>query len=179
MAIISTDIKYRLSAPGASAGNTAAATIGDGRGNFVSTTEITSATLHNVFTKISGSENANSQTDYCCIFVYNSHATLTLQTPAVWISAEVAGGATVEIGVDTTAASTLGSSSAQALTIASDTTAPAGVSFSAPTTFATGLALGDIPAGYVKAFWIKRIAANTAALAADGATFSVQGSTAA
>jgi hypothetical protein len=94
-----------------------------------------------------------------------------------YISAEVAGGASIAIGPDTTAASALGSATAQALTIANETTAPAGVTFTAPTTAATGIALGTIGSGQVKAFWIRRTAANTAALSGDGVTLGISGDT--
>jgi hypothetical protein len=95
----------------------------------------------------------------------------------MYLSAEVAGGASIAIGVDTTAASALGSATAQALTIANETTAPAGVTFSAPTTAAGGISLGSIPVGNVRAVWVRRTAANTAALSGDGVTLAVSGDT--
>jgi hypothetical protein len=67
-----------------------------------------------------------------------------------------------------------GSASAQLLTIASNTTAPAGVSFSSPTTAASGVSLGSIPVANVKGLWVRRTAANTAALSNDGVTLAVQ-----
>ncbi|HEY9334362.1 MAG TPA: hypothetical protein VIQ79_08075, partial [Kribbella sp.] len=62
-------------------------------------------------------------------------------------------------------------------TIANKTTAPAGVTFSSPTNAATGVALGTIPAGQCKAFWVRRTAANTAALSNDGVTLAITGDT--
>jgi hypothetical protein len=41
-------------------------------------------------------------------------------------------------------------------TIANETTAPTSVTFSAPSTAGTGLALGDIPAGQRRAIWLRR-----------------------
>ena len=87
-------------------------------------------------------------------------------------------GAGVAIGIDTVAASALDNASAQGLEVTNETTAPSAVSFSTPTTKATGLSLGDIPAGQVKAFWIRRTASNSAAKDADGATISVEGDSA-
>ena len=95
----------------------------------------------------------------------------------MWLSAEVAGGAVIAIGADTTAASAVGSASAQAVTIANRTTAPAGASFTAPTTFGAGVVLGNIGTGQVKGLWVRRTLANTSALNADGVTLSVQGDT--
>ncbi len=56
---------------------------------------------------------------------------------------------------------------------------PAGITFSAPTTKGTGLNLGSLNAGQVRAIWIRRTAANTVAVSNDGATIRVEGDTAA
>lgn len=130
-----------------------------------------------MFDDITGDENANLQVDYRCIFIHNNNGSLTLLSPVIWIPSQVAGGANVAIGVDPTAASAIGSSSPQAITIATTTTTPAGVTFSAPSSFATGLPLGDIPAGQCKAFWFQRTATNSPALNNDGVTIQVQGDT--
>lgn len=177
MAISSSDIKQRLSVVTGSAGNTLSGTVGASLGKYISTTDVSGTPLNDLFPDVTGQENLDSNVDYQAIFVYNAHATLTLQNAVVYISAQVSGGAAAAIGVDSTAHSAVGSSSAQALTIANKNTAPAAISFSAPTTRGTGLALGDIPAGRVKAFWIQRTAANTAALNNDGATIVVSGDT--
>lgn len=177
MSITATDILFKLSTTAGSAGNSGAGTVGQSLGKYISTTQITSASLHNLFNAVSGAENAASEVNYQCVFVHNAHATLTLTGAKVYVSAEVAGGTAVAIGVDTTAASAIGSASAQALQIADDTTAPAGVSFSTPTTSGAALTLGDIPAGQCKAFWVRRTAANSAAQEDDGATMTVFGDT--
>ena len=97
----------------------------------------------------------------------------------VYLSAETAGGASIAVAVDTVAASVIASGSTQMTTIANETTSPgAGAgAFSSPTTAATGLSLGTIPAGQCKGFWVRRTAANTAALSADGVTIAVSGDT--
>lgn len=169
-------IKYSVAA---AAGNTTAGTAATSLGDQISTTEMPDATLNALFDDVSGAENAASDVEYRCIFIHNSNAANALQSAAVWLSSEVAGGAAIAIGVDTTAASAIGAAVAQALTVADESTAPSGVSFSSPASFATGVALGDIPAGYCRAIWVRRTAANTAALNSDGVTLSVQGDTAA
>lgn len=180
MAILSTDIKFKLATTAGAAGNAnSQADPNASLGKYISTTEITDNTLNNLFDDISGDENAASTVDYRCVFIHNAHASLTLQSPKAWISAEVANGASIAIGLDTTASSAIGDSSVQALTIANETTAPAGVSFSAPTTKGTGISLGNIAAGYCVAIWVRRTAANNAALNNDGATLKVEGDTAA
>ena len=178
MPIVSNDIKTKLSIKTGSAGNASSQSdVNASLGKYISTTEITDNTLNNLFDDISGDENAASTVDYRCIFIHNSHASLSYLSPYVWLSAEVSGGASISIGIDTTAASAIGNSSAQAVSITNETTAPAGISFSAPTSKATGLALGTIAAGYCRAVWVRRTAANSSAKDNDGVTISVSGDT--
>ena len=181
MAIVAGDIVIRLSVKTGAAGDSTGSTPADSLGKYASTTVLTDATLHNLFDIVSGDENAASETEYRCLFVLNNHATLTLQNAVLWLSGETAGGAGAAIAIDDIAASAKGAAGAQADEIADENTAPgAGVgSFSSPTTKGTGLALGSIAAGQVKAFWVKRTAGNIAALDLDGFLFSVAGDTAA
>lgn len=179
MAITATDIQFRGSVTAAAGNTTVKGAAGTSLGDQITSDQLVDATLNNLFDDVTGDQNAASQVDYQCMFVYNAHASLTWQTVVAWLSAEVAGGTSIAIGADTTAASAVGSASAQAVTIASKTTAPAGVSFSAPTTKGTGIALGNIPNGQVKGIWVRRTAANTAAVDSDGATIRCEGDTAA
>ncbi len=180
MAITTGDILFKLSVA-AAAGNTTAGTPATSLGDQISTTQITDATLNNLFDDVSGDENAASDVEYRCIFVHNAHATLTWQTVVVYLSAEVGGGANAAIAIDDFAASPIGQASAQADVIADENTAPGtGVgAFSSPTTKATGLSLGDIAAGSCRAIWVKRTATASAALNNDGVTLTVVGDTAA
>jgi hypothetical protein len=180
MPIVTADIKIRLSIKTGSAGNTAAQPDPNASlGKYISTTDLVDNSANNLFDNISGDENALGIADYRAVFIYNSHGTLTLIGPKVWFSADVAGGAVLDMGLDTTAASAVGASAAQALQVATETDAPVGVTFSRPTTKSAGLSLGDIPPGQCRAIWIKRTAQNTAALNNDGGTISVEGDTAA
>lgn len=178
MPITTSDIKFKLSTTAGSAGNsTAQGNVNNSLGKYISTTEIVDATLNNLFDDVTGDENAASDVEYRCFFVHNSHGSLTLIDPKVWISSEVSGGAVAAIGIDTTAASAINSASAQALTIADESTAPVGVSFSSPTSKGNGLSLGNIPAGSCRAVWVRRTAQNTVAVDNDGASISVSGDT--
>jgi hypothetical protein len=180
MPIVSSDIKLRLSTTAGAAGNsTAQANVNNSLGKYISTTDITDNTLNNLFDDVTGDENAASESEYRCIFVYNSHGSLVLQGAKAWISAEVAGGAVIAIGLDPAGVVAVGSASAQAATIANEDTAPVGVTFSAPTTKAGGLSIGNIANGQCQAIWVRRTTANTAALNNDGATIRVEGDTAA
>lgn len=179
MPITATDILFKLSVVAANGNTTAQANPNDSIGGVVSTTQIVDATLHNLFDVISGDENAASVVDYRCLFVHNAHATLTWENVKVWIASEVAGGASAAIGLDPAATSAVGAASPQAARIANETTAPAGVTFTAPTTKAGGLTIGNMGPGTVKGIWIRRTAANTAAVDNDGVTIRCEGDTAA
>lgn len=176
-AITGAEIKFKHSVAAAAGNTTAQPNPNASLGDQVSTSEWAGGVANDLFDDISGAENAASTVDYRCEFVDNTNTANTLVGPKVYISAEVAGGASVALGADTTAASARGAATQQALIIANENTAPAGVTFSAPTTLATGVALGDIPSGSVKAFWLRRTAANTSALSADGVTVTVGGDT--
>lgn len=180
MPIIATEILRKYTVKTGAAGNATAGTPAGSLGKYISTTQIgPDATVGNFFDDVTGDENAASEAEYRCEGIHNANATLTWQGPVAWIVSEVAGGASLALSVDTTATSALGSATAQFKEIANEDTAPAGQTFSAPTTKATGLALSDIPAGNVKGLWHRRTAANTAALNSDGAVVRIEGDTAA
>lgn len=179
MPIITSDLWFLLSVRTGTQGFTTAGTPAGSLGKWVSATQITDATLGNLFDAVTGDENAASDVEYRCLFLRNSHASLTLLGPVVWLASETAGGATAAIGVDPTPASIPLALSAQAVEVADEQTAPVGVSFSAPTSKGAGLALGDIPAGQCRAIWIRRTATNSAALDLDGVVLRVEGDTSA
>jgi hypothetical protein len=182
MPIVAADIVYRLSVKTGAAGDATAGTIAGSLGKYVSTTVMTDSAVGNLFDDVSGTENAAgaASTEYRCLFVLNNHATLAWQNVVAYISNQIAGGAAAEIAIDNIAASAKGAAGAQAAEIATEATAPTGVgTFSAPTTQATGLSLGTINAGQVKAIWVKRVPANTAAANSDGLDIQTVGDTAA
>ncbi|MCA1570784.1 MAG: hypothetical protein LC798_10805 [Chloroflexi bacterium] len=177
-AITAAEVLWKYSVKTGAAGNATAGTAAGSLGKYISTTAWAGGALNDLFDDVTGAENAASTVDYRCLFIHNSNAANAYQAPKIYISAETAGGASIALATDNIAASALGASAAQAAEIATETTAPTGVSaFSSPTTSATGLALSDIPSGQVKALWVRRTAANTAALSNDGVTLAVTGDT--
>ncbi len=179
MSIASSDILIKGSVTTGSAGDSTAQTVaGSNLGKYMSSTQPADATLNNLFPDVTGAENAASHVDYQCVFVHNSHATLTYTGCVVWIAAQVAGACAFDIALDTTAVSAHGAASAQAVTIANKDTAPAGATFAGTAvSLATALAIGDLTPGQVKAVWVKSTASNSAALANDGATIEFSGTT--
>lgn len=180
-AITAAEIVFRYSTGAAgTTGNANPSSAAASLGKFISTTPWAGGAANDLFDDITGAENAASTVDYRCVFVYNSNTANALQNAVVYISAEVTGGAAIALAADTTAASALASATAQALTATSETApgaAVTGLAYTSPTSAATGVSLGTIPPGSVRAFWVRRAAANTAALSGDGFTVAVSGDT--
>ena len=161
MAIISTDIKYRLS--GGASNTDPAASLGGVK---------SSTDASNYFDDVSSAEASAGDTEYRCVYVHNNHGSLTLIGAKVWIQANTPSGDTdVAIGLGTSAVN------ATEQTVVDESTAPSGVAFSQPTTFAGGLSIGDIPFGQHKAVWVRRVVNAAAAAYADSFTLRVQGDT--
>jgi hypothetical protein len=173
MPLISSDVDLYYSLKTGAAGNSAASTAAESLGKYISTTPIVTATLYNLFPTLTGDQNAASASDYKCFFVRNKHATLTALSTVLWLSGLTANSVVYSIGVDTNAASAIGASAAQAAQIATTANAPAGVTFTAPTTKLTGIVIGDILAGQCRAVWVRRTAANTPALNNDSITLNL------
>lgn len=162
MAIASSDIKQRLS--GGAANSSANASIGGAKSS--------NDAPSNLFDDVDSSESTAGDTEYRCVYIHNNHGSLTLTNPVVWIVSNTTGNR-IAIGVGAAAVN------ATETAIANESTAPASVTFSQPTTKGAGLALGSIPAGQHRALWIRRTVAAAAAAAADSYTIRVEGDTAA
>lgn len=170
MPILSTDIEYRLSGgagntdPNASLGG-AMSTAGGG--------EITSAVLNNLFDDVSGDEASAGDTEYRGIYVKNAHGSLTWSSIKAWIqTASASADTSFEIAIADEAKNTA------IETIANESTAPTGPTFSAPSNKAGGITLPDLAAGDYIGIWIKRIVSSSAAaVASDGPTIRVEGDT--
>lgn len=173
MAIVAADIKKRFSVS-AAAGDTTAGTAATSLGDQISTTDITDATLNNLFDDVSGAEAAAGMIDYRCIFILNNHATLTLQGATITILSQTALGGLIDIALDNIAVSAKGSGSAQAAVIGAETTTPSGVG-----SFGAGpLSIGDMAPGQVKGVWLRRtVTAGAAGLNPDGVILRVTGDT--
>lgn len=114
---------------------------------------ITDNALHNLFDLVGGTESLAGDTEYRCVYIHNSHATLSMLNVRIYVSSNTTStDDTWEIGLGTAAIN-----ATEQGPVADENTAPAGVSFSAPTTYAGGLASADIPAGQHRSVWYKRI----------------------
>lgn len=163
MPIVAADIEFRLSG-GASNADPAAAL-----GGAMSSGVVDPDTL---FDTVSGAESAAGAVRYRCVYVINTHATLTLFDAVVYLHANTASGDTqVAIGLGTSAIG------GEEQTIADEATAPSGVTFTEPSTLDAGLAIGDLAAGESKAVWVRDTIAEGAAASNDTFTLRVGGDT--
>jgi hypothetical protein len=167
MPIVAADIKeYR---------STFSASGVDSLGGAITATEVTDNTTHNIWDVVSSAESSAGDTEYRCIYVKNTHASLTLQSAKVWIQTQTPSSDTsIEIG--------LGSSAVNGTeqTVANENTAPTSVTFSTAANEGAALSIGNIPNGQHKAIWIKRIVGSSATAANDDSyVLSYAGDTAA
>lgn len=170
MPIASTDIDFFLS--GGSGNTDPNAALGGARST---STQITDATVANLFDNVSSAESSAGDTEYRCFYIRNSHGSLTLQSAKVYIDTNTPSSDTsVEIGLGTSAVN------GTEQTVANESTAPSGVTFSSAAGIGNALSIGDIPSGEHKAVWVKRIVgASAAAYNSDSAIIKAAGDTAA
>jgi hypothetical protein len=162
--IAATDIHFRLSGGAANASQNASL------GGAKSTTTDASASL---FDDVTGAESASGDTEYRGVYVSNEHGTLAYLAPRVWISPD-----TPSADTDADIALAVEAVNVAMATITDENTAPAGVTFAnTAISYATGLAIPDVPAGQYKGVWLKRVVNAGAAAFADSFTVNVQGDT--
>lgn len=170
--IASTDIKFLLSAPQAGAGYVMPGVPGNSLGLYASATQLSTASNgdDNLFTDLTGAQNAALQVDYACLFIWNNNQSgNTMLSPVAWLPTGLLGvsnTATFAVAADTNNPSLLASSTPQALAIASPVIPPSGVTAwnaSSPTA-AGGAILPNIPPGYVMPVWVRRTASGVAGL---------------
>ena len=170
MPIVGTDIVYRLSG---GAANTAPASSLGGARSTAGGGIITSGVANNLWDDVSGDESALGDTEYRGIYVLNNHGTLVLQNTKLWIDS-LTSSANTEFDIALAGEGLNGTME----TVANESTAPVGETFTRPTTKAGGLTMGNIPAGQHYGFWIKRTVDVGAAAASDSGSVRVEGDTA-
>jgi hypothetical protein len=168
MPIVAADIDFRLS------GGSSNSNVNASLGGVKSSVELVDNTDNNLFDDVTGDEHTAGRVEYRCLYVHNSHGSLELSSAVLWIQSDTTGAdSDLSIAVGTAAVN------GTEQTVGNETTAPSGVTWSdAATSRATGLALGNIPAGQHKAFWLRRtITAGSTPQAADTCSFQVGGDT--
>lgn len=156
MSITTPDFVTRLSGGASNAS-------GDASLGGVKSANAMSSAVDALFDYTSGAESAAGDVEYRCVYLHNASGADTMLGAVVWISANTPlAGTALAIGVGTSAVN------GTEQTVANESTAPAGVTFSEPASSGAGLALGDIPAGQHRAIWLRRtVTAGSGASAND------------
>lgn len=163
MVILTTDIVFRLS------GGAANSNVNASLGGAKSSVALVDNTLNNLYADSLGPESVAGSIKYRAIYVHNAHASLTMQNSKVYITTNTPSTDTVfDIGVGTAAIN------GTEQTIANEDTAPTSVTWSQPSTYGTGVSLGNIPFSQHIAVWFRRtVTAGAAAANADSVVFEV------
>lgn len=159
MPIASGDIIYRLS--GGASNSVQDASLGGAKSS--------NAVSASLFDAVSSAEALAGDVEYRCFYVHNAHATLTMENAVAWIQANTpSSDSTLDIGLGTSAVN------ATEQTVANESTAPSGVTFSAAATEGAAIPLGNIPPGQHRAVWLRRTINAAAAASNDTATLRVK-----
>lgn len=120
------------------------------------TDTITIANLVNsVWDNISKAESFAGDTEYRCVYLINSHPSESLVGVKEWIQVQPIGADSLAIGLDQAGIGN-GSTTGVATTVANESSAPAGVTFSAPSGSGTALSVGTLGPGEAHAVWERR-----------------------
>lgn len=121
-----------------------------------STNVVVTRAAGRLFDAVSAEQSIAGHVDYRCIYLNNVGAS-TLANIQIYIPAQPAG-ATMAIGLDPVGVG------GTATTIALETDAPAGVTFTSPSSAATGLLVASLTAANKVAIWVRRtVPANSTA----------------
>ena len=119
--------------------------------------------LSNLFDAVLNAELA-SDTEYRCYYAQNDNPDDTLFSLGVFIGV-VAAGTTIAIGLDPAGIN------GTATTIANESTPPAAVVFTSPTS-SPGLAIGNLTPGDFQAIWIRRVTSRASQAPDDRGTLT-------
>jgi len=128
-----------------------------------------SAALHGLFDAVSPAEALAGDVEYRALDVKNTSNIDTLYAAVIYVDT-ITSGASDEIALAYDATGTQ--------TIANENTAPIGLTFSAPTTAATGIVLGDIAPLATKRIWAKWTVTAGAGTVTTSGSITVAGGTA-
>ena len=168
MPIVPSNLDYYYS--GGASNTDAEASLG-GAKSTVAGGIIVSGQSNNDMDDITGQESEDGIEIYRAFFLQNNHATLTFQTPKLYIESQTSSSTTeVSVGVAPEAKNT-------AIELLSDEESIPTVTFMQPANAAAGLSLVDLDSGDYVGWWIKyNVTAGTAAIS-DSYTTTVQGDT--
>jgi hypothetical protein len=120
-------------------------------GSNVTDTITVASAVNKMWEDILPAESYAGQTDYHGFYVHNAHPSIGLIDCKLYIASQTSGVDALWIGLGTSAID------ATEQTIANDTTAPSGVTFSQPSSVGAAISLGALGAGQHRAYWQKRV----------------------
>lgn len=169
MPIASSDLLYCYS------GGTANSTPGNSLGGTKSNITISDSVMNALFDDVTAQEATDGDSEYRGIFLMNSHSTLTLSSPKIWISASTtAPGDEWYIWTDSSGINTNNTMSS----VSNESTEPTGAS-GQWTAFGTTLSINDMGPTKSIGLWIKRsVSVGAASYASDSASLAFSGETA-
>jgi len=129
----------------------------NGLGDVMNVAEIAETDLHNIFPAATDSEALNGITDYQCVYIYNSHPSVTVKGIIMYSDNTTYSGDHIKFGLDPAGVGD-GLTFGVAQTIANKTTTPTGVFFKdgRNRTDEDALILPDIPPLKAVAIWHER-----------------------
>jgi hypothetical protein len=177
MTLAASDVLLMLTTTAGAAGSSAAQpTPTASLGKYASTTQVVSGSVGVVFDTVTAAQATAGYTDYRAVAIRNASATEAATSALLWITDQVGGGV-YTIGLDPVGIVAYNSAAAQGTSIATKTTAPTGVTFTAPSSVSP-LTVGTMAANTVQLVWIKRvISALTPGTAADLVTLYARAET--
>lgn len=161
MTVASTDIKFKLS--GGVSNPSAILSLGGVRSSVDAPVGL--------FDRVEPEESTAGDIEYRIIYIYNANASEPLVNPVVWLSANTPNAASIiDICVGTSVVNGI-----EEILPAENGPSP-GVTYSAPASKSTGLALGNIPALGHRAVRVRRtVGAGAAGTASDTYKIKVEG----
>lgn len=141
-----------------------------GLGGAITANAITSGVVQNLFDNVTSAEATAGDTEYRCFYVENTNSTDTLTLGEIFINTNTpSADSDVSIGLDPAGVN------GTAVTIANESAAPVGVTFSQPLT-GSPLSLGTLAPGDHYAIWVERvISPGAAAINNDNVQLTVRG----
>lgn len=134
-------------------------------GGIMSNTEV-GTSLHQLFDIVLPQEALDGDIECRCVWGKNTHVSETLYAAKLYIDLETT-------STDTIVAHAYDSVGTQ--TIVNEKTMPVGLTFTSSYSYATGIALGDMPPGVAKMIWFKWIVTAGALKIVDAGRIRIMG----
>jgi hypothetical protein len=169
-------VQWRYSTTVGSAGNSQAQPDPNASlGGYLSTTLWTGSAVNNLFDNQMTGDQLAGIVDYRCVFAGNFNGTLALYDAVAYLPGpDYPTQSSIGIGADATGVVST-SGTLQAVQVGTETSAPAGVTFSSPTTHATAVVLGDLAPNTCRALWLRRTPTGAAAVTDESVTLRLYG----